>query len=199
MATLDTLLTKLVNIFKKDMYIVDCKYCIAGDESEKESQGKQICILEDPCVKVIMTEFPDCNAIYVSNVRKAKNERDLIQTDLTEDKLMELRKEYTDILTVAQGNTVWRSFEFTDDMVQALFREGKIVPLPVKNKNDPVMVVSKNLFPLITEKRLSSVVYNIKKDNTGTGSYLFIKHDFDLFVHYNIIFYIHVSPLRSED
>ena len=68
------LLNKACSIFKDDMYIVNNRYLLAGDMSEKDSDGYYFCRLSQDSIKVCNEQLGEKEQIiYVENVRKAKD------------------------------------------------------------------------------------------------------------------------------
>ena len=62
------LLNKACSIFKDDMYIVNNRYLLAGDMSEKDSDGYYFCRLSQDSIKVCNEQLGEKEQIiYVEN------------------------------------------------------------------------------------------------------------------------------------
>ena len=66
-------LTKLKNVFKTDMYIVDKMYCIGGEESEDKNVGYSLCVLTPEVSEYLSETFGEhTKVIYIVNIAEAK-------------------------------------------------------------------------------------------------------------------------------
>ena len=56
---LKDILTKITNVFKTDMYVINSQICIGGSESEESTPGTFICILSPEATGIMKKEFPE--------------------------------------------------------------------------------------------------------------------------------------------
>ena len=158
------LLNKACSIFKDDMYIVNNRYLLAGDMSEKDSDGYYFCRLSQDSIKVCNDQLGEKEQIiYVENVRKAKDtfgELSRIVEKEDEEKLV--LKKYKNLnkqLSTVQG---WEKVKLTEEEINDLYDRCVNIEL-FKNESDiPTVTISKSFLPLTTEKNIDNLFYSVQ-------------------------------------
>lgn len=158
------LLNKACSIFKDDMYIVNNRYLLAGDMSEKDSDGYYFCRLSQDSIKVCNEQLGEKEQIiYVENVRKAKDtfgELSRIVEKEDEEKLV--LKKYKNLnkqLSTVQG---WEKVKLTEEEINDLYDRCVNIEL-FKNESDiPTVTISKSFLPLTTEKNIDNLFYSVQ-------------------------------------
>lgn len=177
-----TLLTKIVNVFPKDMYIVHNWCAIAGDESDGENRGFYFCILEPEVREMLNKTFPNNPTLYMKSVRESKTDMSKIQEILDEKTLKRIDSIVESHMNKINSITVWDTFHFTDDEIDAIFNEGQSLVLFENEDDKSSMIISKSIFPLITEKTINDVRYSHDKYEDDVDlSQIIMAYDYDLF------------------
>ena len=202
-SVLSNVLTKLSNVYKSDMYIVNNRYCIGGPNTYKDGPaGKSLCILSDDVVDDIIDHFGQPQIIYFKDIKKAKatfnTEDEYMQIETSfDEKLKRSIPESKDLLMKTfKSIETWDHFNFTEDQVKALFNDGEIVTLFSDNKNVPEIYVTKDIFPLVSDKNINTLFYSVgkQKHNQKQGiNYLYLSLGTDYFQLYKEIAYIKVK------
>lgn len=191
--TINDLLTKISNIFKTDMYILDWRYCLGGKVSESKNPGTILCVLEPDVVKVLKNEFPKNKVIFFSDIKKAKTDQEeFIKTDFTESEENELFKKQMDLDNDLLRIREWKSLGLTEKQVYDLLKRKTIVGIRASNRYE--FVITNQLLPLVTESTVGTVTYTITKtppnDSGICMTKLILKYDHPYFVYYNTIYYL---------
>ena len=158
------LLNKACSIFKDDMYIVNNRYLLAGDMSEKDSDGYYFCRLSQDSIKVCNEQLGEKEQIiYVENVRKAKDTfGELSRIVEKEDEKELVLKKYKNLNK--QFNTVqgWEKVKLTEEEINDLYDRCVNIEL-FKNESDiPTVTISKSFLPLTTEKNIDNLFYSVQ-------------------------------------
>lgn len=169
--TIRDLFVKLSNFFT-DFHIIYNYYVLPGDKSDETTRGYYYCILEPDMMELCYEINPNgTDIIHVNSVRDAKDNIDLIRfiSDQNEkkkiiDKLAEYKKKFeTDTSDVLYWDYLY--LRLTEDEKKALFNSESIKFLVnIFDENHDItgqtsVVISKTLFPLLTEKTLNSLFY----------------------------------------
>ena len=158
------LLNKACSIFKDDMYIVNNRYLLAGDMSEKDSDGYYFCRLSQDSIKVCNEQLGEKEQIiYVENVRKAKDTfGELSRIVENEDEKKLVLKKYKNLnkqLSTVQG---WEKVKLTEEEINDLYDRCVNIEL-FKNESDiPTVTISKSFLPLTTEKNIDNLFYSVQ-------------------------------------
>ena len=158
------LLNKACSIFKDDMYIVNNRYLLAGDMSEKDSDGYYFCRLSQDSIKVCNEQLGEKEQIiYVENVRKAKDTfGELSRIVEKEDEKELVLKKYKNLnkqLSTVQG---WEKVKLTEEEINDLYDRCVNIEL-FKNESDiPTVTISKSFLPLTTEKNIDNLFYSVQ-------------------------------------
>ena len=158
------LLNKACSIFKDDMYIVNNRYLLAGDMSEKDSDGYYFCRLSQDSIKVSNEHLGEKEQIiYVENVRKSKDTfGELSRVVEKEDEKKLVLKKYKNLnkqLSTVQG---WEKVKLTEEEINDLYDRCVNIEL-FKNESDiPTVTISKSFLPLTTEKNIDNLFYSVQ-------------------------------------
>lgn len=158
------LLNKACSIFKDDMYIVNNRYLLAGDMSEKDSDGYYFCRLSQDSIKVCNEQLGEKEQIiYVENVRKSKDSfGELSRIVENEDEKKLVLKKYKNLnkqLSTVQG---WEKVKLTEEEINDLYDRCVNIEL-FKNESDiPTVTISKSFLPLTTEKNIDNLFYSVQ-------------------------------------
>lgn len=196
-----TLLTKLKNVFKTDMYIIENLYCIGGEESESKNVGTNICILPFETCVYLQDKFGKHNqVIYIPNIANAKKFYNTAQEylyfktnidALTKKELLNRSKILNDKIRKV---STWKSFNFTSEEIKALFTDKEGIILFSDDKELPEVYVSKSIYPMITEKNIANLYYSPTKEDKKNNIYGFItSFDTKFFQLYSLINYIDIK------
>lgn len=194
--TFNDLMTKISNVFKSDLYIINNKYCIGGNESEEKNITHLLCILNDDCSKLVKDIFPDNEIVYIKDVKKIKEDIEQFSSlDIFETEKEDIIKRRDIILNLALKIDSWKDFNFTDEDLNDIFNEGKTFELFTEENNIPSVIISKSLFPMIKENTANKLYYQIfVPENENDLVQLITSFDTDWFQIYNLIQYI-----KTED
>ena len=158
------LLNKACSIFKDDMYIVNNRYLLAGDMSEKDSDGYYFCRLSQDSIKVCNEQLGEKEQIiYVENVRKAKDTfGELSRIVEKEDEKDLVLKKYKNLNK--QFNTVqgWEKVKLTEEEINDLYDRCVNIELFKNESNIPTVTISKSFLPLTTEKNIDNLFYSVQ-------------------------------------
>ena len=158
------LLNKACSIFKDDMYIVNNRYLLAGDMSEKDSDGYYFCRLSQDSIKVCNEQLGEKEQIiYVENVRKAKDTfGELSRIVENEDEKKLVLKKYKNLnkqLSTVQG---WEKVKLTEEEINDLYDRCVNIELFKNESNIPTVTISKSFLPLTTEKNIDNLFYSVQ-------------------------------------
>ena len=158
------LLNKACSIFKDDMYIVNNRYLLAGDMSEKDSDGYYFCRLSQDSIKVCNEQLGEKEQIiYVENVRKAKDSfgelSRIVEKEDEKDLVLKKYKNLNKQLSTVQG---WEKVKLTEEEINDLYDRCVNIEL-FKNESDiPTVTISKSFLPLTTEKNIDNLFYSVQ-------------------------------------
>lgn len=184
MAKIDikTFFTKIVNIFPKDMYLVHNWCAIAGKESDVENRGFYFCILGPEIRELLNKTFPNNPTIYIKSVRDAKTDLTKTQEVLDEKIIKTIDSMVESYMSKLNSITEWDNFQFNDNEISALFNDGESLLLFENDSDKSPVIISKSVFPLITEKTIGDVRYTCDKyEDDETLNQVIMVYDYDLF------------------
>lgn len=193
--TFNDILTKVSNVFKTDMYIIDYQFCLGGKESENDNKSLMMCVLTPDLINLVKETFPDNKNIFFTNVKKAKDELQEYSTvNINKDILKNITEKRDEILKKINNVKSWNSFGFTEETIDDIFKEGGSLELFKDNKDIPSVTITKTLFPLVTNKCANELYYNLIKPKEDNEIYeLVTSFDTDWFQIYNIIQYLNID------
>lgn len=194
--TINEVLTKLAYIFKKDMYVINHSIVIGGMDTEIINPGSFLVKLKSEFIEVFKKEFEGKSLIYFSDVKKAKKEPEKYIFTNTEliFKNIEDKEEYegrkNKLLSETDRIKSWNKVEFTEEQLELLYEASTNVKLFETVKEVPSLVITKSVFPLITEKNVDILYYSITEEKRYDNMYKIVfTYDIDFFTVYNLIFY----------
>lgn len=203
--TIPELLTKLSNVFKKDMYIIQSLHCIGGDSSESENAGKAIVTLDKDMSDSIKDYFGDSAVIYFNDIKKAKAAFDTeeeylyIKISMEEKDKKAIFEKRDSLLKIVQNISDWKHFNFTDNQLKALFDDSEMILLFSDNPDIPEVYITKSLFPLVTRKDITNLYYSAFKTRNIKNTYTLVtSFDFDYFQVYNIFYYLKMEKKKKK-
>ena len=175
-------LVKLTNIFSLDLYVVHNYYVLAGNKSNDANRGYYICALEPDVINETEKVFPKDKIVYIPSIKNAKdniqsieiltNEEDIKRIELVVEKqIYQFRKPLT-----------WESFHFTEEEIDTLFKSSQSISLFKNDENRSEVIISKSMFPMVTEKTIDKLVYayDTYEENSELNQLLVI-HDTEYF------------------
>lgn len=175
-------LTKIKNVFNKDIYIKDNYYVFAGKSSNDSIYGDIICYLE-PEYKLAIEEFLGIHdLIKISDIVLMKklytgsSDDDTEEStsegikDISWDSLIEyyekdnveyaeLEKIQTRINDIVTGVAEWKSFtKYPMELLETVFSDNSYIEFR-ESSDMPYVVLGKKLFPLVTLKNMENLSF----------------------------------------
>ena len=189
---LDVLLTKIGSIFKKDAYIINNMYCIGGNESEEQKMTQIVLYMTPDAMAVLKEAFPDNDYVYIKNVKEAKKDLEKnVNYRIFESEKKDLQERLQNVLTEVNKSETWKNFEFSEEEADFIFNDGGSLELFGEDSGIPAVTVGKNLFPMVTVKRLETLFYDVHVPETSEELVsLITTMAMDYFQIYNLIQYI---------
>lgn len=186
------ILTKVSNVFKADMYLLDYQFCLGGKESEDSTSYTSICILSPEAIELVKEMFPNNKDILFTNVKKAKTElAEYSKTDLSKTEIDNIIKRKESILQIVNNINTWNSFDFTEETWNDIIKEGKTIEMFENDDTIPTVLIGKSVFPMVTVKNTSNLYYQLIKPKNEYDLYkLVTSFDTELFQIYTIIQYL---------
>ena len=177
-----TLMMKLVNIFPKDMYLVHNWCAIAGEDSDVENRGNYLCIFEPDVRELLNKLFPNNPTIYIKSIRDAKTDISKLQEILDIRTIKTIDSTVNELMSSFNSLTTWDTFNFSESEISSLFDEAQSLLLFEDDVNKPSIIISKSIFPLITEKTINDVKYSYSKDIDDINlNQIIMSYEYDLF------------------
>ena len=191
---LDTLLTKIGSIFKSDCYFINNMYCIGGHESEEKNVTQIVLYMTPEAMTVLKESFPENDYVYIKNVKEAKKDLEKnVSFHIFESEKEELQRNLRKVLDEVEKSETWKNFEFSEEEAEYIFTDGYSLELFGEDTGIPPVTVGKNLFPMVTIKRLDTLFYDVhvpeSKDELVN---LITSMNMEYFQIYNLIQYIEV-------
>lgn len=182
-------LTKISYVFKSDIYVIDHKYILGGPSSETKNIGKMCCVLTEETSNLLKTEVSDKDFFVIINVKEAKKN---LQENLNEN-IWESTKDIAkdtlkDFKKVIKKITEWKEFTFDEKSHDDFFNKNITVKACDKETETPISI-SKNMFPMLTEKNLEKLGYKLDTSGEYTDN-LITKFDTDFFTIYEILYFL---------
>ena len=109
-----------------------------------------------------------------------KNEPIFIEEILDTEAIKNIENIVNTNLSEINKVTEWSTFNFTDEEIESLFKEGR--SLTLNENEDSSVIISKSIFPLITEKTINVVTYAYTNyDTDGSLNQVIMSYDYELF------------------
>lgn len=193
------LLTKIRNVFRKDIYIVDSFYILGGEDSNDSLPGHFYCELVQKYKLAVEKYFTRKDVIYISDIAEFKENPSENWMEITdENKCVELRA-----LAHAYQKSVieaeeWRTFDALDDQTQSNIFNGKIAVIHADpyDSNSPYCIVAKKVFPLIGPKTIDKLFIAVNKTAEDSDLYALITQ-LD-FTHFTLYGYMNFTKMETE-
>lgn len=196
---LKEILVKLKNVYPADIWIYSPSpgkcYCTEGVHTFKKLYGKYLSILEEKWANIIQEELKGEKLIYIPSVDALKKWADSDEED--DNRLItEFYEDHTNdghldeyifmIMTYLEGNDNikdWEQFISDPDFIKDVFTDKGIYSLKVSD-NDDVIRLGKPSLPLVTEKTVQKLFYNVEYDKEINLYDLTLKFNFTHFIVY---------------
>lgn len=152
--TLDfnSLLTKLANVFKTDMYIYEYKFCIGGKYSEADNEGQILCTL-NPEYEEMMKTLYKSDYIFFSDIKKAKKEPETYISVVTDEFTQHLiKKQYKSLVNNIERTGKWRELTLSEADIIDIFVDRNLHTFFTDDESVPKLDLVKTSFPLLSEK-----------------------------------------------
>ena len=196
---LKDILTKITNVFKTDMYVVNNQICIGGSESEESTPGTFICILSPEATNVMKKEFPDKEVVMFNDIKKAKTELEKYSHIVNGKEAEDIRDLSKELFKIVKNIKSWTKFiddkdtKITEEDIISIIKDGQIKNIFEEMDSRPTVPIGKSFLPLVTTKNIDDINFSYIKENKDTGLHtLLMELDTDFFQIYNIIYMLNV-------
>lgn len=185
---IEDVITKIKAGFRKDIYLIDNRYCIAGETTSEDLITSVVLVFNPEVSELLNSLFPETKYVHIVDVANAKNS--LLDHVV---KLTTYNKTYCDgvlnnVLHKYDSINTWKNFIFTDSEIDD-FKEGKDIDLEEKDTLLTNLSFGKNVLPFITPAKLNDVTYNIQKAESELIE-LCTSYVLDYFQVYNMISFL---------
>lgn len=151
-------MTKLVNVFPNDIYVVHNRYVIAGDKTEDNTIGYFFCIFEPHIMEAWKKKFPDNPIIYIESLRESKTSGEYRLVENGES-IKKIEDKIECLINQFKKPNTWVTFDFSDGEKTKIFTNNESFILFENDSNKYSIIISKTIFPLITAKTINDVAY----------------------------------------
>lgn len=151
-------MTKLVNVFPNDIYVVHNRYVIAGDKTEDNTIGYFFCIFEPHIMEAWKKKFPDNPIIYIESLRESKTSGEYRLVENGES-IKKIEDKIECLINQFKKPNTWETFDFSDGEKTKIFTNNESFILFENDSNKYSIIISKTIFPLITAKTINDVAY----------------------------------------
>lgn len=196
---LKDILTKITNVFKTDMYVINSQICIGGSESEESTPGTFICILSPEATGIMKKEFPEKEVVMFSDIKKAKTELDKYSRIINGKEADDIKELSKELYKIVKNINNWDQFinnkdtKITEEDVIDIIKDGQIKNIFEDTDKKPTIPIGKSFLPLVTTKNIGDINFSYIKENKDTGLHtLLIELDTDFFQIYNIIYMLNI-------
>lgn len=173
--TIRDLFVKLGNIFT-DFYIINNIYILPGPKSDETTKGYYYSILTGDMVELCREQFNNDSIIFIESVRDTKDDMrkvKFIENEEEKENIYKKLKEYQKNFEndIYNEKITWNDMLFTTEQIDSIFKNSESITMSLyNNKSEETnVVISKTLFPLLTEKTLDGLYYAyIDKYDGGT-------------------------------
>lgn len=204
--TVNDVLTKISSILKTDMYLIDYCHCIGGKESEEKTVGENILLLSPKAIDLFKKQFPESPSIFFSDIKKAKTdiatilegnkleEEEYWKVDIPENEKKEYVKRRDFLIDIIKKQDIWDNFSFTEEELNILYKKCGTIELFENDKNRNTVIISKSIFPMVSEKEVNNVCYTVfdDKDDEDMGN-LLLCYDSEYFQIYSLIRFVKIK------
>lgn len=193
--TLNDILTKISNILKTDMYLMDYSYCIGGKESEEKTVGENILFLSPIAIELFKKQFPENPNVFFIDIKKSKGDlEEFCKKDISENEKEEYIKRRDFLIHIIKNQDEWDSFSFTEEEIDILYKECGTIELFKDDKKRNAVIISKSIFPMVTEKDINNVCFTVFDDkNDEDMGNLLLSYDSEYFQIYSLIRFVKMN------
>lgn len=188
---LNDIFTKLAYVYKNDLLIINKKYVLAGDKSYTSCVGDMLCILTDEAEEILKTDLPDANIILINDIKSAKTN---LEKEMVLNPIQWIDSSILNTLKTRdkkQKNVKsWKKIELNDEEFDDFFNKGFSIDLFTESDNIPTVTISKNLFPLLSDKNYDNFSFNVKVNDELCE--FISKLETPHFTIFNILYYLDI-------
>lgn len=165
---------KVKRVFQKDIMIYHNYYIIGGDDSNDKLDGMVLLIVDDKYKDLLSYVINENNSYYISDIDKFREELDndvdeYITYEQINDSEFKIPNSYDDesivetlLSETSNPDVVWTKLSEQNKIAETFFGDKLTYDLPLYDKDGnevDTIVISKNLFPNISEKNIDSIFY----------------------------------------
>lgn len=183
---LNEILTKIVNVLKHDIYIIDNSICIGGKLTEDDLPGTYVCMLDHDYAKTFIDVFPGKKLLYLPDIKKVKNDPSLIEDNFNELRENNIFNRWKFIKNRIENQKTWSNIGLSPEEFNRIFEEKEVLTI---KRNDLDFQVAKEMFPMIKKyEDMESLLYST--EDNGEIYDLIFKYDVKVFTLYGLYTYI---------
>ena len=178
--------------YYKDLYLINYQCFCGGVETERQTKGFFFGLLNDLETKLIKTEFQkekDSSILFVSDVKKAKDDLLTYVKEVENDSdVEEIKNRFSILYEEVRNKDTWLPLPFTDEEIEKLITDADTVEFDVGDPTIRPLVITKTLFPSISLKNIEKVQYVWNR--TDDLLYLYFRYPaeyFTLFLRYSFL------------
>ena len=196
---LKKLLSVIITIFPKDVYILGGLYCFEGPESKELNGGTHFCVLSMEQTQIINEYFHSNGLIFLNDIRKLRtdlgkeSEQEYYIMCEDEMKILEIKGLRDEYLKKVQKVKQWKKFHLSENQVVAMINDNSRITLFSDDEEIPEIYITKSLLPAITLKKMDNLYYQVTKNKQVKDGYELIvnfnEEEFQLYMIYTYLNY----------
>lgn len=162
--TFRELLVKLEKYFK-DAYILHGSCFCGGPVSEEVTRGFYYGILSEDAIKMMRSEFAECNGnIHIPLIKDAKDNKSIVEP-INDSDLHEIEDKFDSLYKKSINTIEWRAIPLVDEDVEKIYTTGQVIEIPFTLNNGTTVPLecSKSLFPGITKAHIYEIQYGLSE------------------------------------
>lgn len=191
------LITKIKNVFRKDIYILNNYYIIGGEFSDETLHATYFCELVPEYSLTCKKFFGDHELIYIKDITEFKEDTSKWNIVTDEDLINEIRTKIESARNVVNDPSDWKSFSNLKlSVIDDIMNNGKtsIIHQDEDDPMSPYCIVAKKIFPLLGPKTMDHLLYEIRNYENAENIYLLITRlSFTHFILYGIIYFARLT------
>lgn len=168
-------LNKVKRVFQEDIMVYHNYYIIGGVESQEKLDGMVLLIIDDDYKKLLSYVLNENNSYYIPNMDKFREEVNNDAEEYTtyeqiDDVDFKIPNSYDDeaiietlLSETSNPDVVWHKLSDQSKISEMFFDSKLTYDLPLYDKDGKTeidtIVISKSLFPNISEKNIDSIFY----------------------------------------
>lgn len=188
--------TKIRQIFKTDIFILDNKYILAGPISEEDTFGTYLFILDSEFQEAFIEKYGSHKLIYISELAEYKkkfSEEYLSYKDDNQELVTSVSAKACSIISKINNTNTWKNLsELSEYDKNELFEEKRSVMLTSYLTGHGVMITNK-LFPMIKESSIDSLEYGFTDSGNSSYEILVIRENEPFFTMTALFYYLGIS------